>query len=111
MEKAVFEAYGSSYTEDSNVFYDNVAKGDMVEAFENWMFDAARVEGEVSAEAVQTSYGYHIMLYRADEKPAWSYDIRNELAEDQYESWLTSNTETYVTTFTDNSKYWDMISG
>lgn len=111
MEEAVFEAYGATYTEDSNVFYDNVAKGQMVESFENWMFDAARVEGEVSAEAVETTYGYHVMLYRADEKPAWSYDIRNELAEDSYEAWLKSATETYKTTFAEDSKYWNMITG
>ncbi|MBQ9778659.1 MAG: hypothetical protein IJW22_07015 [Clostridia bacterium] len=111
MDSAVFQAYGTTYTEDSNVFYDNVEKGQMVEEFENWLFDKARVEGEVSVEAVGTSHGYHVMLYRADEKPAWSYNIRNELAESEYTKWLAANTETYATTFTENSKYWDMISG
>lgn len=89
MEEAVFETYGGQYTADSNVVYDNVKEGQMVKPFENWLFDDSRVEGEVSyPDAVKTDYGYHIMLYRGDEKPAWSYSIRVSLAEGQYDAWL-----------------------
>lgn len=88
MEDAVFEAYGKQYTSDGSVLYDNVKQNQMVKKFENWLFDSTRVEGEVSAEAVESSYGYHIMLYRGDEKPAWSYAIRVSLAEGQYDAWM-----------------------
>ena len=89
MDAAVFEAYGKQYTSDSNVVYDNVKQGQMVKRFENWLFDSSRVVGEVSyPTAVQTNYGYHIMLYRGDEKIAWSYAIRVSLAEGQYDAWM-----------------------
>ncbi len=89
MDAAVFEAYGKQYTSDGNVLYDNVKQGQMVKSFENWLFDSSRVVGEVSyPNAVESSYGYHIMLYRGDEKPAWSYAIRVSLAEGQYDAWL-----------------------
>jgi len=68
------------------------------------------VLNEVSNPAVDTDYGYHIMLYRGDEKPAWSHTIRVELAEGTYEAWLEDSVKN--TTFTDNtanSSYTDMI--
>jgi hypothetical protein len=87
MDEAIFEAYGKQYTEDSNVIYDNVKQGQMVKNFENWMFDPARKLGEVSyPAAVETDYGYHVMLYRGDEKDAWSYTIRVSLAEGRYDA-------------------------
>jgi hypothetical protein len=89
MDPAVFEAYGKQYTSDTGgVLYDNVKQNQMVKKFENWLFDDSRVVGEVSSEAVETSYGYHIMLYRGDEKPAWSYAIRVSLAEGRYDAWM-----------------------
>ncbi len=89
MDAAVFEAYGKQYTSDSSVTYDNVKQGQMVKSFENWLFDNSRVVGEVSyPTAVETTYGYHIMLYRGDEKDAWSYTIRVSLAEGQYDAWM-----------------------
>ncbi len=88
MEDAVFEAYGKQYTSDQSVLYDNVKQNQMVKKFENWLFDGTRQLGEVSAEAVESNYGYHIMLYRGNEKPAWSYAIRVSLAEGQYDAWM-----------------------
>ena len=89
MDEAVFEAYGKQYTDDGNVKYDNVKQGQMVKSFENWMFASERVLGEVTyPAAVETTHGYHIMLYRGDEKDAWSYTIRVNLAEGQYDAWL-----------------------
>ena len=112
MEESVFEAYGNSYTEDSNVKYDNVTEGQMVAQFENWMFDDSRVVGEITyPEAILTDYGYHIMLYRGDEKPSWSHSIRVSLAEGDYEEWLEGAKETYKVTYDERAKLWDMIAG
>lgn len=112
MDESVFTVYGQTYTEDSNVTYDNVAKGNMVEEFENWLFDPARVEGEITYidEAVQTTYGYHIMLYRGNEQPEWSYKIRKELAEGLYDEWLEKVQADYAVSYNENPKYWNMIS-
>ncbi len=106
-----FKSYGMLYTEDSNVFYDNVTVGQMVESFEDWLFDSSRVVGEVSVPGgVASTYGYHVMLYRGDEKPAWSYNIRVELAEDDHEAWLEDAKALFGTTFTDKDSYWNRIS-
>lgn len=112
MDESVFTVYGQTYTEDSNVTYDNVAKGNMVEEFENWLFDPARVEGEITYidEAVQTTYGYHIMLYRGNEQPEWSYNIRKELASGLYDEWLEQVQVDYTVSYNENEKYWNMIS-
>lgn len=94
MDEQVFKAYGEQYTEDGGVFYDDVAVGEMVSEFEDWMFSDARIEGEVSyPSAVETDYGFHIMMYRGDEKPAWSHSIRTSLAEGRYDEWLENLTE------------------
>ena len=110
MDASVFEAYGKQYTEDSNVFYDNVKQGQMVKSFENWMFDSSRVVGEVSyPAAIESSYGYHVMIYRGDEKDAWSYTIRVSLAEGKYDAWveqLLEDTDCVV-----NEKNLDYIAG
>ena len=106
-----FNAYALLYTEDSNVFYDDVTVGQMVESFEDWLFDADRVEGEVSIPGVESTYGIHVMTYCGDEKPAWSYSIRNELAEDDHEAWLNEAKALFGTTFTDKDSYWNRISG
>ena len=45
----------------SGGLYENVYKGQMVEAFENWCFDEARKIGDHGI--VKTQYGYHIMFF------------------------------------------------
>ncbi len=59
--KDAFEALGEEKTDDSNVFYDNVAQGDMVTEFNDWIFDEARKEGDTAV--VQTDYGFHVMYF------------------------------------------------
>lgn len=109
ISKDAFEKYGLDYTEDSNVMYDYVAKGDMVEAFENWLFAKDRVAGEMSAEGVKTTYGYHIMFYVGETREAWEYTIREKLAEGDHEDWLESIKTTYTVTFTDKESKWNKV--
>ena len=112
MDESVFEAYGQTYTEDSSVLYDNVTQGQMVAAFEDWMFDSARKEGEITyPEAVLTDYGYHIMMYRGDEKEAWSHSIRVSLAEGKYDDLLEAAMEEFAVSYDSRGKVWNMISG
>ena len=114
MDESVFKAYGEQYTEDGSVLYDDVKEGQMVKSFENWMFDSSRVVGEVTyPSAVETEYGYHIMLYRGDEKPAWSNAIRTELAKGRYDEWLEAqqNAMTFLKDNSADEKYVNMIAG
>ncbi len=87
MSKEVFEVYGKNYTGDSNVFYDGVARGVMVAPFEDWAYDSKRVVGEVSAEGIETDYGYHVMFYSG---VAWESGIRDTLATEANDAYLES---------------------
>lgn len=110
IDESIFKAYGENYTDDSNVFYDDVTQGQMMEGFENWLFDGDRVVGEISYPGgVETDYGYHVMLYRGDNKPAWSHTIRVELASGQYEAWLTAAQAEYPVVYGD-SDLWNKIA-
>lgn len=109
ISKEAFEKYGLDYTEDSSVIYDYVAKGDMVEEFENWLFAEGRVAGEMSAEGLKTQYGYHVMFYVGEVREAWEYTIRNTLAEGDHEDWVESVKATYAVTFTDKASKWNKV--
>lgn len=110
IDKDVFEEYAKIYTEDGSVFYTDVKPGDMVEGFENWLMDTSRVVGEISyPNAVKTTYGYHIMTYTGDEKIAWRSEIKESLADTDFENWY--NEEKAKVTVTINSKAVKSISG
>ena len=88
IDKEKFEAYGKDYTEDGNVFYENVGRGDMVAEFEDWLYNPNRQENEISSAGIKTTYGYHVMFYDgATDKVNWIEDAREELATDDYEAW------------------------
>ena len=88
-----FEKLGEEKTDDSNVVYEGVAKGDMVEAFENWIFDEARTAGETGI--VETEYGYHVMFFIGDGKLAWENTAHSGVLNDLFTDWVETNAETY----------------
>lgn len=94
VEKAFSDA-AKQYTTDpgskeTGGLYENVYKGQMVEEFENWCFEANRMVGDTGI--VKTSYGYHIMYMSsfgesyfrsvADEQ------LRNDAFDKKYSEWL-----------------------
>lgn len=94
IDKDKFEAYGKDYTEDGNVFYEDVARGDMVAEFEEWLYNPNRQQNEISAAGIKTTYGYHVMFYNgASEKVNWIEHAREELATDDYEAWYKAASE------------------
>ncbi|WP_409968273.1 peptidylprolyl isomerase [Bengtsoniella intestinalis] len=85
-----FATLANTYSEDpgSNTtggLYSMVAKGEMVEAFENWCFDETRQVGD--SGIVETEYGYHIMYFSGFELPYWQATISATLAEADYTVW------------------------
>ena len=61
-----FAALAAEYSTDTGSsenggLYENVTKGQMVEPFETWCFDASRQSGDTGI--VQTDYGYHVMYF------------------------------------------------
>lgn len=93
-----FEELGLANTDDSNVFYDNVLAGDMVEEFDEWLFDEARKEGDTGV--VQTEFGFHVMLYRGEEVLS-DAQAKAGVLQEKYADYLKAN-ESKVTI---NSKY------
>lgn len=94
--ETAFEALGEKYLADGTsaeaAQYENVYQGQMVEEFENWLFDESRQVGD--AAVVDTSYGSHVMLYCGD----GALNHRQALAEsslrsDDYNAWYTALTE------------------
>lgn len=58
---------------------EDVQPGEMVEAFDNWIFDPARKPGD--SGIVETEIGYHIMYYVGnDNEEVWKSTVRTALA-------------------------------
>lgn len=75
-----FAALANEYSEDpgSNTnggLYENVSEGEMVVAFNDWCFDAARQVGDTGI--VKTNYGYHVM-YFSGSQTTWQKYARND---------------------------------
>ena len=65
MTEEAFIEIAKEYTEDGTAeqggLFENVKKGQMVQNFNDWCFDEARVPGD--SGIVKTQYGYHIMYF------------------------------------------------
>jgi len=83
--KDAFEKFAKEHTDDSGVIYENVPKGQMVEAFENWMYDEARKAGDTGV--VETEYGYHVMFFIGEGKIAWEVAVAEELLSEDLTEW------------------------
>jgi len=63
--------------------YENVAPGDMVEGFDDWIFDPARKPGDTAI--VETKYGYHIMYYvNNDNEEVWKLNCRSAITTNKF---------------------------
>ena len=70
--------------------YEGVAEGDMVEAFNDWIFDETRKYGDT--DIVKTEYGYHIMFFVGTEDE-WIVECRNGARSEKYEAWEKAQLE------------------
>lgn len=63
--------------------YTDVAVGDMVPAFNDWLFDESRQTGD--HDIVESEYGWHIMYYVGEgELAGWEADAESAMAESDY---------------------------
>ena len=66
--------------------YTNVTPGQMVQAFNDWCFDASRKTGDTGI--VQTEYGYHIMYFVGNSDITYrDYLIQNDLRSADVQQW------------------------
>lgn len=74
--------------------YTEVYQDQMVEAFNDWCFDAARKPGDTGI--VETNYGYHIMYFVGTDLPYWEVQVRDTLKNDDFNTWYTEKTADYT---------------
>lgn len=89
-----FAALAKEHTADGNGnvggLYENVFEGDMVETFNDWCFDAARVSGD--SGLVKTEFGYHIM-YFVESQLLWPMYAREDLMYERQDALMKSVVE------------------
>lgn len=97
-----FAELANTYTADGNDadsdgvpdggLYTQVTEGMMVEEFNDWCFDEARVSGDY--DLVKTKYGWHVM-YFVNSYPIWESYAEEELIADISNAWVEEITEKY----------------
>lgn len=76
--------------------YENVYPGQMVDAFNDWCFDASRQAGDTGI--VETTYGYHVMYFSGYSTEYGSYQdylVENTLRSNDYNAWFDAKAESY----------------
>ncbi len=73
-------------SKENGGLYENVYPNQMVKAFNDWCFDAARKTGDTGI--VETEYGYHVMYFvETSETTYRDYMIENALRSDAMTEW------------------------
>lgn len=93
-------------SKETGGLYENFGKGEMVAAFENWAYDAARKKGDTGV--VETEYGYHIMYFVGDGTVAWKGTAKENYISEKYTEQYTAMTEKFAVTL--NEKNIDKIA-
>ena len=66
--------------------YEEVFHNEMVDTFNNWIFDESRQPGDTGI--IETSYGYHVMYFVGQNDPYWKVQVRNNLRSADQSAWL-----------------------
>ena len=80
-------ADGSKYV---GGLYTQVYQGQMVDAFNDWCFDASRQPGDTGI--VETTYGYHVMYFVGQDLPYWQAQVTSALKDQDYAEWVQAFT-------------------
>ena len=86
-----FAALAEEYSTDTGSasdggLYEAVTEGQMVEAFNDWIFDSSRKSGDTGI--VETGYGYHIMYFVGQNKESWEADIRSTILDEKMSEYM-----------------------
>ena len=74
----------AAVTQDSKISYTIKKDGQMVEAYENWVFEATE-EGQLGL--IETEYGWHIMYY-GGEDISWRKSANSSAAAEDMDTWF-----------------------
>lgn len=74
--------YSSDYGAEEGGLYSDIAKGQMVKPFEDWVYDGSRQPGDVGI--VQTDYGWHVIYFVGSHAyPVWMEEADARLSADE----------------------------
>lgn len=78
--------------------YTSVYKGQMVEGFENWIFDPSRQTGDVGLveNAGPGYYGWHVVYFQAYHEPEWRAQAKSAKSTADEAAWTEKVDEGYV---------------
>ena len=90
--ESAFAALANENTDDtgSNAnggLYQNVTNGQMVEAFNKWIFDSSRKPGDTGI--VESTYGYHLIYFVGKGSPKWYAEVLSVMQSDSFNKYST----------------------
>ena len=87
--------------------YTQVEEGQMVDTFNDWIFDSEHTEGDTGLVENTNSgmYGWHVMYFQAWNDPSWKINAKSSFQNDDMTSWIESITEGYEAVKADGFKY------
>lgn len=105
-----FAALANEYSEDpgSNTnggLYEGVSRGQMIDSFNDWIFDPTRQIGDTgiveNTDDNGNVVGYHIMYLQAFGEIRWKYTARTDLQSTAFTDWYNGLTDSYQITTLD----------
>lgn len=88
-------------SKETGGLYEGFARGEMVEAFENWSYDAARKPGDTGI--VETEYGYHVMYFVGDGDVVWKKTAKENYVAEKYSAEYEAFAEKHAVTVNDKN--------
>lgn len=87
--------------------YTQVEEGQMVDTFNDWIFDSEHTKGDTGLVENTNSgmYGWHVMYFQAWNDPSWKINAKSSFQNDDMTSWIESITEGYEAVKADGFKY------
>ncbi len=74
--------YGKDATTDKGGLMEDVVKGQMVETFNDWIFDPARKPGDY--DFVRTEYGWHLVYFSGTSRLAYKITVEEAIRQRSY---------------------------
>ena len=88
-------------SKDNGGLYKNVQEGQMVDTFNDWLFDKNRKVGDVGI--VKTTYGYHDMYYAGEGMTVWKISVDSSLRQDDLNKKFEDFKKKYPVQFDDEA--------
>ena len=76
---AALSALWKEFSEDANMVYRNLRKGDMIEAIDAWLYAEGRAVGDIGI--ISSDDGCHFVYYMSEGDPGYVADAKAELNE------------------------------